>query len=246
MASELTGAGRRGELVAHFQPQQDLHTDRIVGAEALARWAHPELGVILPDTFIPIAEAAGTIHEVGEFMLEQTCRQAAEWRQRSLVLDVSVNVSPLQLQDERFVQKAIDTVRRYGLTPETITLEVTEAEPIVDLPRAVAALERVRAVGMGVSIDDFGAGHSSLEQLRNLPATELKIDQSLIRRSAVLARLLLPAIVAEARDEHLRVVAEGVETAEHLQLARDLGCDRAQGFFIGEPMPATALEALIA
>ncbi len=243
MTTDPSGAAARGELLVHFQPQQDLTSGRIVAVEALARWHHPELGTIPPNAFIPIAEWVGAIHEVGEFVLEETCRQAAEWTAASLALEVSINVSPLQLTNNAFAELAISTVRRHRLRPETVTLEITEAEPIVDLPNAVAALGRVREFGMGVSVDDFGIGYSSIEQVRNLPATELKIDQSLIRGSRATARRMLRAVIDDAHADGLCIVAEGIETDDQLDLAIELGCDRAQGYLIGRPMPGAALAA---
>lgn len=241
LARDLRGAASRGEMLAHYQPQLDLSSGRVVGVEALARWHHPERGPVGPSAFIPLAEWAGVIREIGDFMLHESSRQAAEWAATGIHLDLSINVSPNQLSNDEFCVEVQRTLERYDLDPTTVTLEITEAEPILDLPQVAACLGLLRTIGVGVAIDDFGTGYSSLDQLRNLPATELKIDQSIIRGSQARARRLLNAVIEDAHAEGIRVVAEGVETQVQLDLAAELGCDRAQGYLIGRPMPADAL-----
>lgn len=238
---DLQGAGYRGELVAHFQPQVALPGRRVVGVEALARWNHPEFGSISPTDFIPAAESGGLISTLGHHMLELATRQVAAWRSSGLHLDLAVNVSPSQLADHDYCDDVLRVLDSSGLPTASLTLEITETQPIGDLTAAVECLEHLREHGVGVSIDDFGAGHSSLEQFRNLPATELKLDQSIIQGSVDGARVQLAAVLAEARERGLRIVAEGVETLKQLARAEQLGCDRAQGFLIGRPVDAETL-----
>ena len=245
LAADLEGAAQRGELLAHYQPQIDLTTGRIVSVEALVRWDHPEYGIIAPNTFIPVAEWAGNIREVGRFVLQASTRQLSTWRDAGLELELSINVSPTELEGDLFCGEVLNALAECSLNPPMLTLEITEAEPIVDLPHAVECLNELRDLGIGVSIDDFGTGHSSPDQLHNLPATELKVDQSLIRGTRQAARRVLHAVLAEAKETGIRVVAEGVETADQLDHAIALGCDRAQGYLIGQPMPAAALETLL-
>ena len=238
---DLRGARRRGELAAYFQPQVALPGREVVGVEALARWNHPEFGMLTPSAFIPIAESAGLIGELGHHILELAVRRVAAWRTRGLHLDLAVNVSPSQLGAEGYCEDVSTVLERSGLPPQSLTLEITETQPIADLSAVVKCLEHARDLGIGVSIDDFGSGHSSLEQFRSLPATELKIDQSIIQSAEDDAIAQLGGVLDEARHRGLRIVAEGVETLEQLALAVRLGCHRAQGYLIGAPMDATAL-----
>jgi EAL domain-containing protein (putative c-di-GMP-specific phosphodiesterase class I) len=227
--------------VAHFQPQVALPGSHVVGVEALARWDHPEFGLISPADFIPAAESTGLIGDIGHHMLELATRQVMAWRERGIHLDLSVNVSPNQLADGDYCEDVSTVLDQCGLPASILTLEVTETQPIADLPAVVECLLHVRELGVGVSIDDFGVGHSSLEQFRMLPATELKIDQSIIQGTVDGALTLLSGVLLEARERGLRIVAEGVETADHLALAQQLGCDRAQGYLIGAPVDAATL-----
>lgn len=242
LVDDLRGATERGELIAHYQPQVALPGQRIVAVEALARWIHPELGTISPTDFIPAAEASGLIRSVGHHMLESAARQVRTWQSSAPQLGLSVNVSPTQLIADDYCEAVSTVLERTGLEPTLLTLEITETLPILDLDAVVECLGHIRDLGVGVSIDDFGAGHTTLEQFRSLPATELKIDQSIIRGDANAAVEVLDEVLREARDRGLRVVAEGVETAAHLELAIALGCDRAQGFLLGAPMDVDALE----
>ena len=238
---DLRGAGNRGELVAHFQPQVALPGRHVVGVEALARWNHPEFGSIAPINFIPAAESTGYISQLGHHMLELATRHVTAWRATGVQLDLAVNVSPSQLADPGFCDDVVSVLERSGLPAASLTLEITETQPIGDLTAAVECLEHLRDHGVGVSIDDFGTGHSSLEQFRSLPATELKLDQSIIQGPVDDVHLQLADVLREARERGLRIVAEGVETPEQLALAEQLGCDRAQGFLIGVPVDAETL-----
>ena len=245
LVTDLYGAVARGEIVAHYQPQVDLATDRIVAAEALARWQHPELGLISPAVFIPIAEETALIHSLGRFMIDQVLDTLAGWKSHGVDLEVSVNVSATQLTTLQFFDRLDADLAKLALAPNALTIEITESHPVLDTPSIALRLEELRQRGLGISIDDYGVGHSSLKQLERMPATELKIDQSLVQDSSVESLALMTAVVELAHWRGLRVVAEGVETEQQLDLMRELECDRAQGFLLGRPMAADELEALV-
>lgn len=233
LAEDLAGAASRGELVAWFQPQIDLASGRVVAAEALARWLHPKTGLVPPVDFIPVAEETGVIHEIGDFMIEQGCELAAELTD----VEIAVNVSPVQLTRPDFAARLIAAFQRHGLNRGQLSVEITEGRPVLDLPDAVTQLERVRDSGVGVSLDDFGSGFASLTQLNALPFTELKIDQSLIHDETEETWSRVASIVSIVRQRGMRIVAEGIETLEQYERVRDADCDRAQGYFLGMPMP---------
>jgi len=244
--SALPGAVARGEISAWFQPQVDIETGATVGAEALCRWRHPELGVVSPAVFIPLAEETGDIEEIGRFMAEQTFEAFAHWARLIPPLDVSVNVSPRQLLTGAFTDWLAEQLDALSGRRGVVTIEITESRPLEDVPALVHRLNRLRELGLGIAIDDFGVGQSSLLQLKRLHGTELKIDRSLVvDESGPTTRLLRRAIDA-AHDLGIRVVAEGIETAAHLRRMRDLGCDRAQGYLLGRPMPRPQFDALVA
>ena len=231
--------------MAHYQPQIDIASGKVVSVEALARWVHPRFGVIPPGDFIPVAESEGRIQEVDRAIFTLAVAQIASWNSRSLDLELSVNVSPTELAPG-LSDELLPILETHGVDPHCLTMEITESEPIVDLSRAVQCLHELRDLGIGVSVDDFGTGYSSVSQLRNLPATELKIDQSLIRGTREAARAALDPALKEAIDLGLRIVAEGVETHDQMNHAIELGCHRAQGYIIGAPMGPEEFEARFA
>jgi EAL domain-containing protein (putative c-di-GMP-specific phosphodiesterase class I) len=249
MNPDLPGAAARGEIEVFFQPQfdlSDLSDLRIVAVESLSRWRHPFRGLVSPLEFIPEAEAGGEIHAVGAFMLIDSCRSAARWAAEGTPIQVSVNVSARQLDGRAFFDETVSTLERTPLDPALLTLEITESLAILDRAAAVEGLDRLRALGVDIAIDDFGTGHSSLEQLTSLPFTELKIDRSLVQSIGDDSDDAIAAIVERAHARRIRVVAEGIETEEQLDRARRLGCDRAQGFLLGHPVPENEMDAILA
>lgn len=244
-AAALYGAAGRGELLAHYQPQVDVKTGDVVAVEALARWLHPEQGAIDPAAFVAAAEANGAIVEIGAFMLGESVRQLRRWRDRGLQLELSVNVSPVELDGAEFAARLVSLLMEESLAPQLITLEITESLPIHDLPRVAARLEVLRALGVGISLDDVGAGFTSIEQVRALPATEVKIDRSVIQGPDLEPRSALSRGIRDAKEQGIRVVAEGVETEEQLRRAIAIGADRAQGYLLGRPSSAEWIEQLI-
>jgi EAL domain-containing protein (putative c-di-GMP-specific phosphodiesterase class I) len=242
---DLQGAVARGELTAYYQPQIDLGSDQIVAVEVLARWEHPRQGLLPPRDFIPRAEKSGLIHEIGDFMMETGCESGAEWHDDGLDLEVAVNVSAVQLADPTFLGGLSDLLVTHAMPPRLLTIEITESQLITDVPNVATRLGELADLGVGISIDDFGTGYSTLSRLRELPFSELKVDQALVRDGDE-ARLSLVAImVGLIRDRGVRVVAEGVETFEQLQRVRDFGCERAQGFYVSRPVSKSGIDLLV-
>jgi EAL domain-containing protein (putative c-di-GMP-specific phosphodiesterase class I) len=244
IASELNGAVDRGEIVAWFQPQVDVETSRITAVEALSRWQHPNRGLVSPLVFIPAAEDTGIIHEIGAFMLREGCRQAARWRNRGFSLDVSVNVSAVQLAKPGVFAQLHDLLDTFALPDGALTIEITESQLIADLKDVATRLAHLKSFGLGISLDDFGTGYSSLNQLQDLPITELKIDKSLIQEHFV-GGAMIELAVALLQERGVRVVAEGVETQEQFDRVRHMRCDRAQGYLFGQPMPADRIDEVL-
>ncbi len=239
MARALRGALSRGELSAWFQPQFDLQTGGLVAAEALCRWRHPTWGVVGPGEFIPVAEQDGSIIGIGEFMATEAIAAMTEWD-----IDISVNVSPAQLEDSAFTTWMHRMIHRVRRPARRLTLEITEGLHIGDVPALVGRLDRLRGLGVGIAIDDFGSGQASLTQARRLHATELKIDRTLISDDSPAAAQIVADAVALAHDAQIRVVAEGVETNEQLAKVTRLGCDRAQGYLLSRPVPRAEMARL--
>ncbi|MDT0167138.1 EAL domain-containing protein [Actinotalea sp. AC32] len=248
LENHLRHAARREELRLEYQPVVDARTGSVAGLEALVRWEHPSWGTVPPGRFIPVAEASGTILVIGEWVLRTACRQAVAFAQdHGVDVGMSVNVSVRQLQADGFVEVVADALATSGLAPSLLTLEVTESLFMAEDPAVGAVLGELGALGVHLSIDDFGTGHSALARLRVLPVSELKIDRSFVRTigSDGDCGPLVTAILAMARALGLSVVAEGVETAEQLAALRDAGCDRLQGFHLARPMPAAEVAGLL-
>jgi diguanylate cyclase (GGDEF)-like protein len=244
---DLRRALEREEFVVHYQPQVELATGRFVGAEALVRWQHPRLGLVPPSEFIPLAEATGLIVPVGEWVLRTAVRQCSEWQGRGLgPLRVAVNLSPRQFQQHDLVGVVRGSLVEAGLQPCRLELEVTESSVVSNRDAAVATLREMRAAGVRVAIDDFGTGHSNLCYLKHLPVDTLKIDRSFVRDLATDPNdeAIVAAVVKLGRSLGLRVKAEGVEDEAQSRLLATLGCDEAQGYLFGRPLPAEAFEKL--
>lgn len=246
LASDLLKARPGVELFAEFQPQVDLLSGAIVSAEVLCRWRHPQLGLVGPDQFIPLSEETGSIQNIGRFVLEEGLDALEAWGGRDGSLTVSVNVSPVQLTTDDFVEHVCDQVERRRVAPGALTIEITESRPLAELHGIVGQLERLRAWGVGVALDDFGTGHASQADLERLPLTEVKLDRSLIQADEPQPPSELLDAVHSARDRRLLVVAEGIETPLHLARARALGCDLGQGYLLGRPMSREALAGVLA
>lgn len=236
----LRHAIERGELTLHYQPQTDMD-GRLVGAEALLRWQHPTLGKVAPDRFIPIAEATGLIHALGDWVIVAACRQLQAWHQQGVAGDLrlSVNVSPWQLVNPHFVDAVAARVREAGIEPAALTLELTESALLHDFDAARRSLHQLAELGFRLSLDDFGTGYSSLAYLQQLPLHEMKIDRSFVRDlHPDAANPLTSLIVDIGRRLHLETVAEGVETAAQRDALANLGCTHLQGHLIDSALDA--------
>jgi diguanylate cyclase (GGDEF)-like protein/PAS domain S-box-containing protein len=243
MERRLRQAIEAGGLSLHYQPVVTLPSGQVTGVEALARWADDELGQVPPDQFIPLAERSGLVVDLGRWVLTTACHEAAGWPTgpSGVAPTVAVNVSPVQLAERGFVDDVTRALTESGLAPERLCLEITETAAIIELTATAARLTELRAIGVRLALDDFGAGHSSLTLLRELPVHLVKIDRSFVERvttdpsDAVLVRLVVEAAHSLGRQ----VCAEGVETAEQAQQLVAMGCDSAQGWLFGRPAPAS-------
>jgi len=240
LASELRQAPLRNELVMHYQPKADLRTARIVGAEALMRWRHPRHGVMMPDRFIPLAERSGLIRSLTMFAVRTALAQARTWREAGMELTVSVNLSTRDLIDVSLPEEIAGLLDEARVPPHLLELEITESVIMADPMRARGVVTRLREMGVKVAIDDFGSGYSSLGYLKSLPVNDLKIDKSFVinmmEDSGDL--VIVQSTIELAHNLGLTVIAEGVESDETWRRLRTLGCDVAQGWLIGRPLPA--------
>jgi diguanylate cyclase (GGDEF)-like protein/PAS domain S-box-containing protein len=237
----LRRAIARDEFVLHYQPQIDLVTGAVVGVEALIRWNHPDLGLIPPGRFIPVAEDSGLIVPIGEWVLCEACRQAVAWQAAGLpAMVMAVNLSAVQFKRGDVEQTVMLALRESGFDPNFLELELTESILIHNTEQVLASVQRLKLLGVRLSIDDFGTGYSSLSYLKRFAVDKLKIDQSFIRDLATDeddAAIIL-AIIQMARSLNLKTIAEGVETPEMLEQLRLFNCDEAQGYYFARPMPA--------
>jgi diguanylate cyclase (GGDEF)-like protein len=238
----LRTAIEQEQFIVHYQPQVDLVTGRVSGMEALVRWAHPTEGLIAPDRFIPMAEETGLIVPLGEWVLRTACHQNKAWQDAGLPhIPVAVNLSARQFQSEVPAEWIGRALEDSGLSPASLDLELTESTVMTDADVAIDTLERMRSIGVRISIDDFGTGHSSLSYLKRFPFHRLKIDKAFVRSLLVDRKdeAITRAIIGMANNLELKAVAEGVETFEQLEFLRGLGCDEVQGFLVSRPMPST-------
>ncbi len=242
LLSDLQTAIQDGQLRQFLQPKVSPHDGRVLGAEALVRWEHPKRGWLPPSDFIPFAEASGRIRQVTQWMLEQAVQTLARWQQRGWDLTLAINVSTLDLQDATLAHRVAATLRQHGVLPQRLQLELTETGLMASGPDPVQMLHALHAVGVGLSIDDFGTGHSSLAYLQRLPVNELKIDRSFVDGVDGDARRqsLLRAIVDMGHSLGLEVTAEGVETAAEMAVLQQAGCDLVQGYRVAKPMATAA------
>lgn len=248
LLQDLRLALPRRELVLHYQPKFDAKTGAILGVEALIRWKHPVRGVVSPGEFIPLAEKIGLILPIGEWTVEEACRQMSEWRSLGYKnWTVAVNLSAVQFNHPGLTQLVQGALQRYNLAPSALVLEVTETTAMCDPDASLKILQEIHAIGVRISIDDFGTGYSSLLYLKRLPAGELKIDRGFVRElaSGNEDAAIVSAIVALGRSLNLEIVAEGVETVAQQEFLTSIGCDSLQGFLLGRPMPPDELIAAV-
>ncbi len=248
LASELRQAISNDELLLYFQPKVDMRRHRLAGVEALVRWQHPEKGFMPPELFIPMAEETGLIHDFTKWLIETAIRQAARWHGQGLAFSTAINLAARNLSEADLPKRLADTLQRHTFPASLLMLEITETGMMADPKRARDMLCGVHDLGVRLSIDDFGTGYSSLSYLKNLPVDELKVDQSFVRamRQEESSRVIVHTTIQLAHNLGLTVTAEGVEDEDTWRLLDAMGCDRVQGFFVGKPMPAEALERWLA
>lgn len=239
LALDLQYAVRNNELLLHYQPQVEASTGRICGVEALVRWAHPGMGMVPPDQFIPIAEETGAILEIGDWVLNEACRVISEWRSAGLTdITMSVNLSALQLRHASIVPDLAQLIRSFDLPGHVLELELTESVAMTDPQTTISTLQAVRTLGVQMAIDDFGTGYSSLGYLKLLPMNRLKLDRSFVKDIQTDAKdaAICSSTIALAHTLGLTVVAEGVETESQRDQLRGLGCDIFQGYLFSKPL----------
>jgi len=237
----LRQALKNGELRVHYQPRVAVSTGALVGAEALLRWQHPELGMVPPDQFITLAEETGMIDPITVWVLGEVCAQNRKWQEAGYPrIDIAVNVSPRQFDDDRLTAMVRCALKKSGLRAEYLSLEVTESSLMSNPDAGIRVMTAIRVLGVRIAIDDFGTGYSALSRLKQLPIDAVKIDRSLINDLTKSAsdEAITSTILAIARSLGLSVIAEGVETMEQLRVLQELGCDEMQGYFVSHPVPA--------
>ena len=248
LESRLRRAIQRGEFELYYQPKIDLRTNEVAGAEALIRWRHPELGMVPPMQFIPIAEDSGLIIPIGEWVLHQAAAQLRKWQLDGVpITHVAVNIASPHFQQAEFTEHVASVLRETGLPPQGLELEVTESMLMDDQRGTLATLTQLKAMGLRLAIDDFGTGYSSLSYLKRFPVDALKVDRSFVKDTpqADDDSAITSAIIAMAHSLRLEVVAEGVETPEQLEFLRGRGCEYIQGFLVSRPLPPAEFEKFI-
>jgi len=240
---DLHRALKHKQFAVFFQPKVNALTCRIVGMEALIRWFHPEKGLVMPDAFIPLAEQSKLIVPIGDWVFRATCEEICRWRKQGLPkIKVSINISAIQIEQEDFVQKIVNTLAEFKLSGDYIEIEITEYGLMKNRENAIQKLLRLSAHGVTIAIDDFGTGYSSLSYLHKLPVNTIKIDRSFVKdiEPGIKKTCIVDAIAAMAKGLKLHMVAEGVETVAQLTYLKNLGCVEVQGFLFGKPQSAQA------
>ncbi|MBB6451796.1 diguanylate cyclase (GGDEF)-like protein/PAS domain S-box-containing protein [Salirhabdus euzebyi] len=247
MENELKKAIGENELSLNYQPKYDLHTNKIIGMEALLRWNNKKLGQVSPAEFIPIAEQSNLIIDIGNWVIKETLRQLKQWEdKRHPLVKVSINISNIQLQQEDFLKTLKNLLDQYNVHPNYLELEITES--VTSVPKLIIPLlHAIKDLGIGISIDDFGTGYSSLSVLNHLPIDTLKVDRSFVQdlASKTYGKHMIKSIIDIGRNLGLLVVVEGIETEEELDVLKDLGCPVAQGYYFSKPVDADEIEKKI-
>lgn len=245
---DLMQAIAEGQFHLVYQPQINLHSGRVVGAEALLRWNHPERGFVPPDQFIPLAELNGSIVEIGQWVLNEACRQAAVWAAQGMPLRIAVNLSAVQLRQPHIVGTVLDTLGRHQIPPGRLELEITETSFMENIEDAIGKLRQLNSAGINIAVDDFGTGYSSLTYLKRMPVQHLKIDRQFVQDLLVHEEdtCIANTIIDLGRSLNLSVIAEGVETAEQEFYLAQRGCQMAQGYYFSKPVLPADLTRFVA
>lgn len=246
LENDLRKALKQQEFVMYYQPIINLHTEEMVGLEALIRWQRPLQGIVPPDEFIPVAEETGIIVSLGKWVLQTVCDQIQHWQQQfnNSSLRVSVNLSVKQLQDSNFLQQIDQILESTGLSGHSLTLEITESMLIDNVEEVITLLAQLRERSILIDIDDFGTGYSSLNYLRRFPIHALKVDKS-FTQSIALNTDIVQAIVSLSRALKIDVIVEGIETVDQMEILKEIGCEYGQGYYLGRPLPPSDVEKLL-
>ncbi len=239
---------QREEFVLHFQPQVNLRSGGIIGLEALLRWQSPELGLVPPMEFIPVAEESNLIADIGKWVLEKTCATLRAWQDAGVpVVPVAVNIAASQFARQDFDTTVADALGRHGIDPGLLELELTESLSMGDPMGSIALMQRLRAIGISLAIDDFGTGYSNLSYLKRFPVDRLKIDKSFTSglASNTEDHAIVTAVISLAHSLGLKAIAEGVESEDQLRLLVAEGCDEIQGYFFSRPLPEAAAREML-
>jgi diguanylate cyclase (GGDEF)-like protein/PAS domain S-box-containing protein len=241
LATRLRRAVERKEWLLHYQPIVDLSDAHLVSVEALLRWQDPSIGMVPPNDFIPLAEEMGLIETIGDWVLEEVCRQSQDWRREGLMIEVSFNLSPRQLWQGNLVNKIIGHLKWMRINPRNVVVEITESTAMIDPDRTIRILEELHSAGLRLAIDDFGTGYSSLSRLKQMPVDILKIDRSFVRDIPAdgHAMSMVKAVIQLAHGLGMVPLAEGIETEEQWKFLAQSGCSLGQGFYFSKPVPAT-------
>ncbi|MCB5184016.1 EAL domain-containing protein [Methylobacillus gramineus] len=248
MENELRRAIEKKQIILHYQPQINIETHRIVGLEALARWHHPELGVISPTEFIPLAEETGLISPLSEMLLEEACKQMYEWKQNGLIgFSLAINISPQLVEEEHFVTNTIARIEAHQLSPDNFEIEITENLLVRDIENAITKLKTLGNHGIKIALDDFGTCYSSLSYLRQFPIHNIKIDKSFVGDINTINESvpIITAIAGIAKGFGLDMIAEGVETIQQMKTLQNMGCHKMQGYLFSKPLPAEEITKIL-
>ncbi|MCX7842927.1 MAG: GGDEF domain-containing phosphodiesterase, partial [Clostridia bacterium] len=238
ISESLKPAMDRKELYLVFQPQIDILSGKITGAEALLRWESKEHGNIPPGVFIPIAEATGLIYDIGNWVLEEACSHCKRWNDEGMELSVAVNVSPVQIKREGFCEEVMNILKKTEIPPDKLQLEITECSLVQNFSKAASMLSFFKERGVRVALDDFGTGYSSFSYLKQLPIDVIKIDREYIKNleADVRERAITGSIIALTHVLGMEVIAEGIETKEQFEYLKKIGCNTAQGYYLSKPL----------
>lgn len=248
LQNQLLLAHTREQFCLYFQPQQILDTGQIHSVEALIRWQHPTKGLQPPDQFIPILEQSGLIIDVGYWVLDQAIQQLETWQAQNRPLyQISINVSPVQLNEPNFVAKLLDRVKHTHISPKWLAIEITESIFVSHMAHTRQMIFELQNSGLEVQMDDFGSGYSSLNELKNLPFDVIKIDREFVKQIDTDARdvVLVEAVIQALHKLDKKVIAEGIENTKQKQILEQLGCDLIQGYFLAKPLPIQHLESFL-
>lgn len=248
LTNDLHTALENGELVVYYQPKFSFLENRVVGAEALIRWNHPKKGIIYPDKFIPISEKNGSIVNIDYYIFDRVCRQIRKWLDNGIdPVFVSVNMSKIHFKDDNFITEIYSIFKKYDIPSKYIELEITESTAFDNVYKLLDIMKNLQRIGFKISMDDFGAGYSSLGLLKDLPVDVIKLDCSFLRSSLEnkKTKIVVEKIVELARDLDIEVIAEGVETLEQADFLKSIGCNLAQGFYYAKPIPLSEFESYI-